>query len=349
MRIHLDVASPRLFALDLGPPVAIMIRAMDYAQRGNRGRFPEPAWTAGPAAEIGPRGAAAGVSVVIPCRSVDSLVPGLLDALQGDPICREVLIVVNGAPKSGRDLVEPPVRTLWLALPGLSAAKNLGLSDSHSEIVAFLDNDTVPDRGWCTALAASFGRHPAATVGGGPIRLAPRIAALGLGPGGRGYLGELDLGDVEVRWQPWRYPYGGNSAVLAAAARAAGGFSEALGYAGGKLVPNEEMDLFRRLEYSGGEVWYTPSAWVTHCVALDHASPRYLLRRAFWQGVADVRTRRRHPDHPLRPVGENFRTVLRASLAAAYHRLAGRRDISLDRALQAMRSIGSLILSRPRV
>ena len=330
-------------ALDLSVLTVMMGWTMKTPLRGRSGHPPERAWVPDHKRGRRHRIGASGVSVVIPCRSVSALAQGLLDTLRADPVCHEVIVVINGSPRLSEDVLGPLVRVLWLAQAGLSAAKNFGLNETHSEIVAFLDDDTVPDKAWCAELAAAFARHPAATVIGGPIRLAPEIEALGLGPEGRGYLAELDLGIDEIRCQTFRYPYGGNSAVRGNAARAAGGFAEAFGYAGGRLLPNEEIDLFRRMEAAGGEVWYTPSAGVTHCVAVNRASLPCLLRRAFWQGIGDRRTARRHPDLALPRPWRSALLAARWGAAAAFRSLVGQRSVASDHALRSVRALGSIV------
>lgn len=320
-----------------------MEATMKASRRGDGELSPDLTWASDPAVHGGRPLAATGLSVVIPCRSVAALVPGLLDSLRQDRACLEVLVVVNGGPRVSELSLGPLTRVLWVAEAGLSAAKNLGLVAARSEIVAFLDDDTVPDSGWCTALAAGFTRHPSATVIGGPIRLAARVMAHGLGAEGRGYLGELDLGEEEARCAAWQYPYGGNSAVRRDAARAAGGFAEALGYAGGRLLPNEEIDLFRRLEAAGGEIWYTPLAGVTHCLAPFRFSFQYLVRRAFWQGVGDRRTARIHRDLPLPRPWRCLILAARWGAAAAFRSLLGQRPVASDHALRSVRALGSVV------
>jgi GT2 family glycosyltransferase len=329
-------------ALDLGLPTAIMRTRMHSREHGTRRRRPGPHRDSG--RRPGVEGCASGgsVSVVIPCRSADALVPGLLDPLCVDPACREVLVVVNGGPPEETDLFGPSVRMLWLAEPGLSRAKNLGLAEAQSQIVAFLDDDTVPDEGWCASLAAAFGRHPTATVIGGPIRLAEEVDALMLGPEGRGYLGELDLGTEETQCEPWRYPYGGNSAVRGGAARAAGGFAEDFGYSGQRLLPNEELDLFRRMESAGGEVWYTPAAGVTHLVRADRASLRYLVYRAFWKGIGDRRMAKLHSDLPVLGRARALLLALQWTAAAAVRAVQGQRANAVDHVLRVAKTFGWL-------
>ncbi|OWY61683.1 hypothetical protein B7486_62500, partial [cyanobacterium TDX16] len=52
---------------------------------------------------------------------------------------------------------------------GLTRQRNVGIAESTGTIVAFLDDDTVPDPAYVAALVACFDRHPDAVGVGGAI------------------------------------------------------------------------------------------------------------------------------------------------------------------------------------
>src|SRR5699024_2373286 len=143
--------------------------------------------------------AASRVTVVIPVHDNRSGIDRLLPALEGI----EVIVVDDGSPEPVRAAGARVIR--HDAPHGPAAARNRGLAEARTELVAFLASDTVPRGGWLEVLAAHFS-DPAVALA------APRIAALDTGDpavaaGGGGILGtglaryeevrsSLDLGPV---------------------------------------------------------------------------------------------------------------------------------------------------------
>jgi GT2 family glycosyltransferase len=70
------------------------------------------------------------------------------------------VLVVDNAPRTGatRSLVEdhPGVNYVLEPLPGLDRARNRALKEAAHPIVAFCDDDAVPDAGWLDALLKNF-------------------------------------------------------------------------------------------------------------------------------------------------------------------------------------------------
>src|SRR3954462_7645696 len=67
----------------------------------------------------------------------------VVDNSPGDPPTREIAERYNA-----RYVLEPTT--------GLSRARNRGSAASNGDIVAFLDDDTLPERGWLSGLVAQF-------------------------------------------------------------------------------------------------------------------------------------------------------------------------------------------------
>lgn len=84
-----------------------------------------------------------------------------LDAVHAlTPPPHDVLVVDNApATTATRDVVAryPHVRYIVEPRRGLNCARNRALQAATADIVAFTDDDAVPERGWLAALAANFG------------------------------------------------------------------------------------------------------------------------------------------------------------------------------------------------
>ena len=281
------------------------------------------------------------ITVAIATTGTSKWLGPLLCALDQQEI-QHVIVVANGprADSVPNELPGGP-RVLRQAAASLSRARNAALRAAATEVLAFVDDDAVPERGWASQLAGAFGREPQMVAAGGPSLLAPGLKLPPwLGREGLGYLGILDLGPTAFVCRLWQYPYGCNFAVRRAAALDQGGFREDLGYQGGDLVPNEETELCRRFQSGGSEVHYLPQAAVVHHIDVRRLSWRYLLRRAFAQGRADARVASLHPDMPLRG-GGRAAVAARWIAATAYRFVRGDLDLAGDHLLRVACLVGT--------
>src|SRR5262249_54488093 len=76
------------------------------------------------------------------------------------------------------------------------------------------------------------------------------------------------------------YPFGANISFRVAAARAAGGFSTAVGPLGRHQLVFDETDLCFRLDQDGWEIRYAPDAVVDHLVLPGRPRPHWVPRRS---------------------------------------------------------------------
>jgi mycofactocin system glycosyltransferase len=167
---------------------------------------------------------------------------------------------------------------------GPAAARNAGLREVGTPLVAFVDSDVVPTAGWLDTLLAALD-DPAVGV------VAPRIAALH--PGGRAVAryeavrSSLDLGPVPGLVVPRSRVSYVPSACLVGRREAFGdGFDESMHVA-------EDVDLIWRTIEAGWQVRYEPAAVVGH----DHrvAVGSWLSRKAFY-GTGAAPLAQRHGD-----------------------------------------------------
>ena len=212
--------------------------------------------------------------VAMLARALDSLVAQ-------QPAVAEILVVDN-APRDDttRELVAaryPGVRYVREPLQGLDFARNRALAEARSDVVAFLDDDAVADRGWAAALAAVFDADSAVAVCTG------RVEPLGEGTEGERVFeanGGFSRGARRIRLpdaasEPlhgrpapliaWAVSVGSGCsyAVRREAALALGGFDEALDL-GAALPGGGDHDLLWRALRVGHAAVYEPAALAWH-------------------------------------------------------------------------------------
>ena len=228
------------------------------------------------------------VTVLIPVRDRAALLGQCLSALGR---CYPVVVVDDGSQDPGAvadvtaahgaALVRRPVNG------GPGAARNTGLLNVSTDLVAFLDSDCVPGPGWIERLAAHLADPVVAAV-------APRIVAVPAGPSWAGRYTTaaccLDLGEAQARVVPGTgvaYVPAAALLVRRAALVQAGGpgvFDPALRW-------GEDVDLVWRLHRAGWRIRYDPA------VRVSHHEPRgwpALLARRFRYGTSAAPLASRH-------------------------------------------------------
>jgi glycosyltransferase involved in cell wall biosynthesis len=169
---------------------------------------------------------------------------------------------------------------------GLSASRNSGVDVATGDVVAFVDDDAVPERSWVEHLVDGYERHDALAVGGKttPIWVAEEPEFLPeefywlIGVTHRGYPEE----ECEVR-----NTNGSNMSFRREVLEELGGFDEQLGRKGGRQIQGEETEFAARLYSRYGErMMYLPDAEVGHKVFEYRTRRSWLVRRAFWQGYS---------------------------------------------------------------
>ncbi|MHB1582470.1 MAG: glycosyltransferase family 2 protein [Acidimicrobiales bacterium] len=210
------------------------------------------------------------------------------------------VLVVDNAPRSASTaavvddagVAGLPVHRVVATRRGLSVARNTALAASTSEVLAFVDDDTVVDPGWLGPLRHAFAadRSVSAAVGLVPsaqldtaaqYELERRLAwATRLVPA------RLSLRSDPVPPRPFPYNAGqigtgANMAVRRQALLDVGGFDPALG-AGRLTRGGEDLEIFVRLLRRGRTVAYEPSSIVWH---FHPAEMSELRRKMFGYGA----------------------------------------------------------------
>lgn len=267
------------------------------------------------------------LTVVIPVYNNLSGVQRLIPALRG----LRVVVVDDGSsiPLRPEDLESASCEVALLRHPqrrGPAAARNTGLAICVTELVAFLDSDVVPRRGWLEALLGHFCDPAVALV-------APRI--VGLNPSDNpidryeAIHSSLDLGRREAPVVPYGpVAYVPSAAIICrrSAVTEIGGFDE-------MLQSGEDVDLCWRLIDNGARLRYEPISVVDH----EHRTRvrDWLARKAFY-GRSAAPLSARHPDKTA-PV------VISGTMMAAWLLLALGSPLGSAGSLAAMALAGARV------
>lgn len=273
------------------------------------------------------------ITVAICTRDRTELLEQCLGALLEQVSHPDEIVVVDNAPpgQDTRDLVSRlGVRYELEACPGLDFARNRALRAAHGDVVAYVDDDVVPDVHWLTSLRAVWRQHPDAGAVTGQIlprelSTSAQVAFERRG-GFRGGNEQLRFsgthldGDAVYPYGPGMFGAGANLSVRRDVALRLGAFDEALD-TGPPLPGGGDIDMMHRVLRAGFPLVYEPRAVVFH----RHRRDAEGLRRQYDSWGRSVmafvdKTYRRDPEgrEKLRLfVRWFFTTQLRQAVSAA--------------------------------
>lgn len=223
----------------------------------------------------------------------ESLPDVVAQQLPGGPY--EVLVVDNAStddtPERVGNLIERyPGRVRYVREDrlGLSSARNAGIRHANGSIIAFIDDDAVPDKGWLAALVSAFGDPTVECVGGPVIPILRGSLPPWFSPRLQPYISIFDKGSEPVRLSYNEYPRGVNIAFRREIFQTVGLFSPSFGRKGRSLMSYEEIELCYRIERAGWTILYVPGASVHHMVHAERLSRDWFLSRFYWQGKSEA-------------------------------------------------------------
>jgi glycosyltransferase involved in cell wall biosynthesis len=184
-------------------------------------------------------------------------------------------------------------RALRSDQPGLSVARNLGLTEARAPWVAYLDDDAVPAPDWQARLLKRIATLPPRVgVLGGRILPAWEEPLPAWWPDSlRGVLTIVEwegCAELGRGTPPEVAVYGANMAFAAQPLRDIGGFPESLGRVGNRLLSGEEVEVMTRLRERGLGALYDGGVTVFHSIQRERLRPGWLLSRLLWQGATDA-------------------------------------------------------------
>jgi glycosyltransferase involved in cell wall biosynthesis len=213
-----------------------------------------------------------------------------LDPPPGDLTQGFEILVVDNAPPDDRTrrTVEaaPGVRYAMEPRPGLNFGRNRALGEARGDILAFVDDDVVVDRGWLAGLHEAWSENPDAKGFTGlvlPHALDTQAQILFELRGG------FRRGLDKIRYRTARqdnqlfpcgagiFGAGANMAFDRATLLRIGGFDDALD-TGPPLPGGGDLDIFYRVARTGHPFVYEPQFAVFH----EHRRDLPGLRRQYW-------------------------------------------------------------------
>lgn len=227
------------------------------------------------------------VTVIIPALNAADTLEPCLEALaaQGVPGPEAALLVIDDRSSDGTDRVAARAGAAVLRGPGTgpSAARNTGMRASSTEVVVFLDADTVPAPGWLRQMTRAFS-DPLVVAVKGCYKTEQRSPL-------------ARFTQLEFEWKYQRlararrvdYVDTGTAAFRRDALLGAGGFDES-------LRTSEDVELAYRLAAGGGRIVFNPDAVVLH--RHTEAIGPYLIKK-LRGALTRTLVYRRHPDKAM--------------------------------------------------
>lgn len=218
-------------------------------------------------------------AVIVPTLARDSVLAECLQSLERQALRDFEVIVVDN---SGQRLVraDPPVRVIYNERNvGFGAAINQGVRASTAPFIATLNDDTVADPGWLSALLAAAESRRDVGMCASQVRLAEdgRLDSAGMllcPDGSSKQRGHLDPPSKYPRQQEVLLPSGSAALYRREMLDEVGLFDERF------FLYCEDTDLGLRARWAGWECLYVPDAVVQH--RYSHSSGKASPLKAFY-------------------------------------------------------------------
>jgi glycosyltransferase involved in cell wall biosynthesis len=194
-----------------------------------------------------------------------------LDALMRLPDDGQEFLVIDNCPSTDqtRTLVESYGRIRYVReeRAGLNIARNRALQEARHEIVAFTDDDAVPDTNWLRALIVNFNNALVVCVTGltMPLELETEAqeAFEKYSPFGKGFKRVIHARNWHNPLATGQVGAGANMALRRSIQKDVGFFDEALD-AGTPTHSGGDHEMFARILIAGYQIVYDPSALSWH-------------------------------------------------------------------------------------
>jgi GT2 family glycosyltransferase len=172
--------------------------------------------------------------------------------------------------------------------PGLSGARNTGLSVAHGDVIAFIDDDAEAEPGWTRTLMRHYQDRRVVVVGGYAVPMWPDGHRPPWMPEEFDWVVGCSYKGQPTRLTEVRNPIGCNMSLRRAVIAVVGGFRPEVGRIGSTPLGCEETELCIRIRSSrrSNLILFDPEMRVHHHISPDRAEFRYFLRRCHHEGMS---------------------------------------------------------------
>ncbi len=236
------------------------------------------------------------ITIAIPTYNGAARLPEVLQQLQRqvniENITWEILVVDNNSSDNIREVINhyqillPRLRYCQELRQGAGFARHQAFKEAQGELVAFLDDDTIPDLGWVRAVADFAQTHPQAGAYGSQIhadyavppppnfdRIAPFLAITERGDIPLLYRKDNRLlppsAGLVVRKSVWQQYVPAEMTLN--------------GRVEGNMLTSEDLEMLSYIQASPWQIWYNPAMEITHKIPAARLEKKYLI--PFLRGI----------------------------------------------------------------
>jgi glycosyltransferase involved in cell wall biosynthesis len=200
----------------------------------------------------------------------------------------ELIVVDNNSSDNTKEIIYEYHRKLpnltykFEPQQGLSFARNLGINSAKGEIIAFTDDDVLPENDWLTQIQNNMEKYNCDACGG---YIAPNWESQP-----PAWLTEVFYGFLAIKIDSNgprqlsindELPFGANMAFRRSMFSKHGLFDTQKGRKGPTLAGGEDIEMFERIIHQNCSVYYFPNIKVTHKVEAFRIKKNYFRRWRF--------------------------------------------------------------------
>lgn len=292
------------------------------------------------------------LSVVICTYNGETRIGTVLERLRSQrptPFTWEILIVNNNSTDNTQQIIDqyqqedPSLRSVIEPQQGLAYARSRGVQDANGELVAFLDDDTLPDSDWVNQIGQFAKTHPQAGAFGGQIHgdyevePSPELKKVAV------FLAVIERGSKPYCYEPKkRMLPPGAGLVVRRQVWLDAVQTQLVGRTTAAMLASEDIEAIAQIQTAGWEIWYHPDMHLYHQIPQWRTERAYLLSLVKGMGLARHHIRMVR----LRPWQRPFATplyLLNDLRQLLIHKLTHRTSQDLAAACQRQLLCSSLI------